>query len=371
MRPRPLLIANASPIVTVMSETEGPKRGRKKPSPAAPEVPEAEAAQPEAAPSEGARNPWHPINAEAPQRRSASIEDILRSRSGGRVSLPGSLGAGWFGWAALGVVAAWLITTSIHVLDTGERGVLTTFGRYQATLGPGFNVTMPWPVQAVKRVEVGKELITLLPEKEAETLMLTRDGQLIDVRLQVRWRIGDPRRYTYTFADGPAALQRLADSTIRSAVAEFTFDELRGSKRRAELHQRVQTRLQRVLNAWGAGVSVAGVDVTGTNMPAKLAEPAKQIDKEKEEARKNYGAAVIYANETKKAAEAEAAAFDKAYALYKIAPEVTRSQIYYRTLEIVLRNNQVVMGGTGAAISLPPPPGTKPPTAAPQEGRQP
>jgi membrane protease subunit HflK len=280
--------------------------------------------------------------------------------------MPGSFSNSWFGWAALGVVAAWLISTSIHVLDQGERGILTTFGRYEATLGPGLNVSMPWPVQAVKRVEVGKELVTLLPDKETETLMLTRDGQLIDVRLQVRWRIGDPRRYTYALADGPAALQRLADSTIRSAVAEFTFDELRGGKRRAELHQRVQTRLQRVLDAWGSGVSVAGVEVTGTNIPAKLADTAKQIDKANEEARKEHESAMSYANDRRQKAEVEGAAFDKAYALYKAAPDVTRSRIYYETIEKVLKNNQVVLGGSGGGITLPQPPAAK--SAAGQPG---
>lgn len=274
---------------------------------------------------------------------------------------------GWLGWAALGVVAAWLISSSIHVLDQGERGILTTFGRYQATLGSGFNVTMPWPLQAVKRVEVGKELVTPLPDKETETLMLTSDGQLIDVRLQVRWRIANLRRYAYAFPDGKAALTRLADSTIRTAVAEFTFDELRGGKRRAELHQRVQIRLQRVLDAWGAGVIVAGVEVTGANTPAKLADTSKLIDKANEDARKEHESAAAYANDRRRTAEAEALAFDKAYALYQAAPDVTRSRIYYETIEKVLRNNQVVLGGSGG-ITLPPPPAPKA-ASGQQEGR--
>ncbi len=351
-----------------MSETEGPKRGRKKSTPTEPETAGVDEAPAAGTGPEAPRNPWHPINSEAPQRRSASIEDILRSRGGGRVSMPGSLGNNWFGWAALGLAAAWLISSSIHILGQGERGILTTFGRYQATLGPGLNVTMPWPVQAVNRVEVGKELATLLPDKETETLMLTRDGQLIDIRLQVRWRIDDPRRYSYALADGEAALTRLADSTIRTAVAEFTFDELRGGKRRAELHQRVQTRLQRVLDAWGAGVNVAGVEVIGANSPAKLADSAKQVDKASEDARKNHEIAASYANDRRQKAEAEATAFDKAYALYKAAPDVTRSRIYYETIEKVLRNNQVVLGGNGGGINLPPPPASKAASGQP-EGR--
>lgn len=345
-----------------MSGTEGPKRGRKKGEPEQPETPAATdapgedpGAQPAPTEPSPAANPWHPINAEAPQRRSANIEDILRQRRGGAGrSLPDGLPRSWIGLAALGVVSAWLLSTSIHVLAQGERGIVTTFGRYAATIGPGLNFTLPWPVQAVERREVGKELVTLLPDKEAETLMLTRDGELIDLRLQVRWRVADLRLFSFAFPDGEAALRRLADSTIRAAVAEMTFDELRGGKRQAELQQRVARRLQRLLDAMRSGVTIAGIEVTGTNPPAKLADTFKQIGKASDDARKNHERAVAYAGQIKLTAEAEAVAFDKAYALYRIAPDVTRARIYYETMEKVLRNNQVVLGGSGGGIALPP-----------------
>lgn len=348
-----------------MSGTEGPKRGRKKGNPQQPDVPSApdaprEDVAPPLPPETPAPpvNPWHPINEEAPQRRSASIEDIFRRPGGGRTPRPGNKSL--VGVALLGVVSAWLLSSSIHVLAQGERAIVTTFGRYAGTIGPGLNFTLPWPVQAVERREVGKEMVTLLPDKDAETLMLTRDGELIDLHLQVRWRVSGLRQFTYAFPDGEAALRRLADSTIRAAVAEMTFDDLRGGKRQAELQRRVTQRLQRLLDAMRAGITVAGVEVTSTNPPAKLADTFKKIGTANEDARKNHDRAVAYASQVKITAEAEAIAFDKAYELYQIAPDVTRTRIYYETMEKVLRNNQVVLGGTASAVSLPPPPGSKP-----------
>ena len=40
-------------------------------------------------------------------------------------------------WAVLAFIAAWLIFTSFHSIAPAQRGVVTRFGRYSYTLGPG------------------------------------------------------------------------------------------------------------------------------------------------------------------------------------------------------------------------------------------
>lgn len=339
-----------------MSDSESPKRGRKKRDEQPPVDPASPGDEPgKAAPSDpgSSHNPWLSPREDGGQRRSPRMEDILRQRRASPNS-PFRLNSNalWL-WGAVGVFAVWLLSSSIHMLAPNERGIVTTLGRYQETIGPGLSLTLPWPVQHVVTREVGREKELLLPEKEAETLMLTRDGELIDVRTLVRWKISDLKAFSYALPDSEAALRRLADSAMRAAVAELTFDELRGGKRQAELQQRVTGRLQRVLDAWGAGISVNGVDLTAANPPAKLGETFKKIDKASDDARKNHDTALAYARRIRDEGDLEAAAFDKAYELYRISPGVTRERLYYQTIERVLRNNPVVIGGTGAGLTLP------------------
>ena len=341
-----------------MSEGENPKRGRKKAEDKAPETDAAVETPGETGPgsNEPPGNPWRSAGEEPAQRRSASIDDIFRARRPASPRLPAANGKAMWALAAAGVLSAWLATTSLHILSPGEQGIVTTFGRFEQTIGPGLNVTMPWPVQSVSTRKVAEENKLLLPEQESETLMLTRDGELIDLRSQVGWKVKDLRQFSFALPDGEKALRRLADSAIRAGVAELTFDELRGGKRQAELQQRVAGRLQRVLDAWNAGITIVTVEVTGTKPPAKLAEAYKKIDKAGETARKNHEAAEAYAARLRTQADLEAAAFDKAYELYKIDPRVTRERIYYDTVERVLRNNPVVIGGpapAGAPTAIP------------------
>lgn len=359
-----------------MSETDGPKPGRKKAAPkgqepqdagtppvgeqAAPvDVADAEVLPVAATPPKGekARNPWTGGTDESGQRRSASIEDIFRSRGGGAGQPRTPPRPAWYGLALLGVASAWLLSTSVHVLAQGERGVVSTFGRYAGTIRPGLNLTLPWPIQQVVRRDVGKEMVTSLPDKEAETLMLTRDGEVIDVRLQISWRVGDLRAFGNAFPDGEAALRRLADAAIRGAVAELGFDDVLGGKRNAELQQRTQDRLQKLLDAMKAGITISAVEVTQARPPAKLRETFKTLETASADAAKNRENANKWAIQIRYAAREEAQAFDRAYSNYRLAPSVWRTRMYHETMDKVLDANTVVIGGQ------------TPPAAPPQGGR--
>lgn len=337
-----------------MSESESPQRHRKSGKDQQPVPPGLEEGHgPDPAPeSQAAFNPWLSPVEETPQRRSPRMEDILR-RSGS--TFPDRFGGNAL-WliGALGLVSAWLLSTSIHVLGPDDRGIVTTLGRHAGMVGPGTTLTLPWPIQQVAIREVGKEQVLLMPDKEAETLMLARDGELIDVRALVRWNVSDLKAFTYATTDSEAALRRLADSTVRAAVAELSFDELRSGKRQAEVQQRAAGRLQRVLDAWRAGIKVGGIELTATNPPARLAETFKKVDEASEDARKNHEAAIAYAARVRYSADTDSASFDKALEQYRIAPAVTRERIYYETIERVLRNNPVQIGGSGPAIAAPP-----------------
>jgi membrane protease subunit HflK len=360
-----------------MSETEGPKRGRKKAAPKGQEPQGADTAPnveiatpiptveeeilPVAAPEpQGGkpRGPWASDKEEPGQRRSASIEDIFRSRGGGGSGPPrGAPRPAWLGLAALGVISAWLLSTSVHVLAQGERGVVSTFGRHTGTIGPGLSFTLPWPIQQVIRSDVGKEKVTALPDKETETLMLTRDGEVIDVRAQVSWRVNDLRAFGNAFPDGEVALRRMADAAIRGAVAELGFDDVMGGKRNAELQQRAQERLQRLLDAMKSGITISAVTVTQARPPAKLAETFKSLETATTDAAKNRESANKWAMRIRNSAQEEAQAFDRAYANYRLAPGVWRTRMYHETMDKVLNANAVVVGGQA------------PPAAAQQGGR--
>lgn len=301
-------------------------------------------------------NPWLAPEEGPKPRRSASIEDIFKSGPGG----PPQVKPRWLVLALAGLLAAWLFATSLHVLARDERALVLTMGRYSKTIGPGVNLTLPWPFQSLVRRQVGAENVTIVPEKAAETLMPTRDGQLVDVAFTVRWRISDLKSFAFNLPQGEDAIRRLADAEVRAAVAELPFEAIWSGSGKAELEQRALRRTQKVLDAWHAGVTVTAIELTGHGPPARLAETFQKIADAKEKARLQHENDVAWRAREIENARKEAAEFNQIYLQYQIAPEVTRQKMYYETMERVLRNNRVIYGGSGIPGQVPLPPGPDP-----------
>lgn len=338
-----------SPWGSGKSSGDGGGDGEREPAdPPAPEDGEVKEAEPagEAPP----RNPWTPPAEEGEARRSARIEDILRQRrgspGGGLPPLPGGDRARvLLPWVMAASAVLLALSTSIHVLEQGQSATVTTLGRYSRSLGPGMHVTMPWPLETVRLRGSGDAGALSLPEADGDLQLLTREGELIDLAFVVRWRIADARRFSAALAEPEATIRALAASEMRSGVAELPFDAIWKGARQAELQQRVAQRLQRLLDAMGSGVAVDGIEVTRASPPGKLAEAYKKQDTAREEADRVRKQAEEWADQTLANARSEAAAFDKVYAQYKLAPEVIRRRMYYETMERVLRNNaRIVIG---------------------------
>ena len=334
-----------------MSKSDGPWGAGDREGGVASDAPPAEPAADESAP----RNPWlSPDEASTQPRRSANIEQIFRNLGSGGGPQRSVPGLRWLPWAGVGLLGAWLLSTSVHAIKPNERAVVTTLGRYTETIGPGLHFTMPWPVQAVLRRDVGKEITVSLPDKVAETLMLTRDGALVDLTFQLRWQIRDLRQFSFGLADPEAAIRRLADAEMRAAVAELSFEDIMAGKRQTELQQRVMGRVQAVLTGWHAGITVTGIDVLRHVPPAKLSASFQKVAAARGEADKQRERTVTWRGQQLSNAKIEARDIDEVYAKYQLAPAVTRTKLYFEMMERVQRNNTVIVGATAGPAQAPP-----------------
>ncbi|MDE2403763.1 MAG: protease modulator HflK [Sphingomonadales bacterium] len=312
----------------------------------------------------GPRNPWQAQGPEAP-RRSAGIEDIFRSGKGGG---PGGRGPGggwpklpvgdtrgWLPWAAAGVVALWLLTTSVHQLNSTEQGIVTTFGKYTHTIDAGLSLTAPWPIQKVKVADVTSIRRDSIPDTDGEKLMLTSDQNLVDLSYLVRWNIKNLKNYTFQLKDPDGTIREVAEAAMRATVAEVPLGDVMGGSGRAQIEQAVRTRMQAVLDAYRAGVLIQGVDIKKADPPEKVNAAYQQVSAAQQEARRDQSKAQAYAASVVARAQGDAAAFDAVYAQYKLAPEVTRRRMYYETMEKILSSNDkvVVDGQTTSYLPLP------------------
>lgn len=319
----------------------------------------------------GPRNPWLPeASRQEPPRRSANIEDIFRKRGpegprrgkggggkgGPRFTLPQrSDGKSWLPIALMAVAGLWLVFSSVHQVAPREQALVTWFGgKYSRTLQPGLNFTLPWPVQVVDVETVSQIRSIKIPEGNAAKLILTGDQNLVDLSYLVRWSINDLRLFRFRLADPEDTVFEAAETAMRQSVAEQVLDTVLSGAGRAEIEQNVRTRMQAILDTYQAGITVQGVEIDKTDPPESVVEAFKDVSAAEQDAQAEINGARRYAQQLLARAQGDAAAFDKIYEEYRLAPGVTRRRLYYETMESVLaKTNKTVIEAQGVTPYLP------------------
>jgi membrane protease subunit HflK len=356
-------------------------------------------------PGGGGRGPWG--NGPSGGGTPPDLEEFLkRSQEKLRQLLPRGLGGSGTLIIGLIVIAVWL-ASGIYVVDPDEQGVVTRFGAFVGRTTPGINYHLPWPIEAVQtppvtrenQLNIGYRLGSAegardIPE---ESLMLTGDENIVDINFTVFWVIKDASAFLFNVENPDNQL----DGTVK-AVAESAMREVVGKNQiepiltanREPIQDEVRDLMQRILEAYGAGVTVTRVQMQKADPPAQVIEAYRDVQAAQTDQDRMRNEAEAYANkvipeargqaarivqqaegykqQVTAEAQGEAARFVSVYDQYKKAPEVTRRRIYLDTMRDVFGDmNKVIVdnkGGTGVVPYLPLPElrqGTPPRPGAP------
>jgi len=309
----------------------------------------------------------------APSGNVTSLDDLLRrgrQRFGGGGGFPGRPDRSLILWAVLAFIAAWLIFTSFHSISPGQRGVVSRFGRYSATLGPGIGFTLPSPIDRVKKIDVENIRSIDMGAEGDNDLMLTGDQNLIDLAYSVRWNIRTPELYLFQMAQPDETIREVAESAMRAVVSQVTLNDAMGD-RRAEIEAQAAQSMQRILDSYRSGVQVQGIAIKQADPPDAVNDAFKQVTAAQQQAQSYINSANAYSLQLRQKAQGDATAFDKVYEQYRLAPEVTRRRMYYETMEQVLSKvDKTIIEAPGVTPYLPLPQVQKSLPQTQQEPRQ-
>ncbi len=286
-------------------------------------------------------NPWEPQGATSGRPRGPSLEEIFR-RGGGKGGGFGGLppradGKSWWPLITGGLVALWLVWTSMHRIGPEQEGVVTTFGSYSRTADSGITFTWPAPIQTLEKVDTAQIRTTSIGSARAnsENLVLTRDQNLVDMAYDIRWSIRDPELYLFQLDDPERSVSEVAESAMRAAVANFDLIQVIGGGR-SEIEGQVRQRMQAILDEYRAGVMIQSISIRESDPPAEVNDAFREVNAAQQRRESYLNEARAYASRVTELARGETAEFDKIYEQYRTAPEVTRRRLYYETMEQIL-----------------------------------
>jgi membrane protease subunit HflK len=323
---------------------------------------------------DGPRNPWTPPprgdepGGRGPRGPSAIDELLRRARDSFGGGLPPQAGGRTL-WPFLvgAVILIWIAMTSFHSIGAKERGIVSFLGSYSRTLTPGVHMTLPAPFETVNVIDVD-EIRTIdlgSAGDESQKLVLTGDQNIINLGYSVRWNISDPKLYAFQIAEPEETVGEVADSAMRAVVATVSLSDALGAGRNM-IEAQVQDRIQEILNSYGAGIRIQGIAIKQADPPEAVNDAFKDVTAAQQAAETYLNQARAYSQQLAAQSQGEAAAFDKVFEQYRLAPEVTRQRMYYETMEKVLSGvNKTIVEANGVTPYLPLPamrPQTRTPT---------
>jgi membrane protease subunit HflK len=275
-------------------------------------------------------------------------------------------------WIILGLFVVMGLKGVIYSIGPDEVGVIQRFGRYIGLSSPGLHAKLPFGVDKVTPVKVKKifkeefGVRTLRPGARAdyssaqhleESLMLTGDLNILDVRWIVQFKIKDPVKLLFAVRNPVDTIRDVSEVVMRRLVGDYSVDEVLTIKRE-EIDHLAQIEMQKILDDYETGVQVVTVKLLDVNPPEKVkaafneVNEAKQekekvinqaweaynkvIPKARGEAEKTIREAEGYALDKINRAKGEAERFLATLTEYKKVPEITQKRLYLETLMEVL-----------------------------------
>ncbi|AMB58493.1 slipin family protein [Microterricola viridarii] len=166
-----------------------------------------------------------------------------------------------------------LLVASVKVVKQYERGVVLRFGRLHVTKEPGLRFIIPL-VDMMHRVSY--RIVTMPIQSQG---IITRDNVSVGVSAVAYYRIVDPVKSVLAIEDVGAAIDQIAQTTLRKVIGQHTLDETLAETETLNLN--IREILDHNTLDWGVEVTL--VELKDILLPDSMKRAmARQAEAERE-----------------------------------------------------------------------------------------
>ncbi|MDR3311888.1 MAG: FtsH protease activity modulator HflK [Spirochaetaceae bacterium] len=273
------------------------------------------------------------------------------------------------------IAVAALGLTGFYFVDATSQAVVTRFGKYSETVGPGLHFKIPFgidrsyvvPIKVVQTEQFGFR--TVQPgvanqyrnDITRESTMLTGDLNIVDVEWIIQYRIVDPTAWLFNVADREKTIRDISQSVVNMLVGDRAILDVMRLER-GPIEVAAIEMMNDNFRQLGLGISVLTVQLQNIVPPAGVQAAFEDVNKSTQdmerltnEGQEAYNAQIPraqgealrliqqangYATERINRARGDAARFNSVYEEYRRAPQITRERLYLETMETIFAANQ-------------------------------
>jgi regulator of protease activity HflC (stomatin/prohibitin superfamily) len=171
------------------------------------------------------------------------------------------------------VIAVVLLAFAIRIVKQYEQGVLFRLGKLIGTRSPGLRLIVPL-VDVMHRVSL--RIVTMPIQSQG---IITRDNVSVDVSAVAYYRVVDAVKSVVAIENVRAAIDQIAQTTLRKVVGQHTLDETLSETDRINLDIREILDVSTV--DWGVEVTL--VELKDIQLPDSMKRAmARQAEAERE-----------------------------------------------------------------------------------------
>ncbi len=286
------------------------------------------------------------------------------------------------------VILVMVGVSSIYTVNANERGVVTRFGRYRATVEEGLHVKLPFSIDRIykvpqvvlskqfgfRTVQAGVTTTYDSRDYSHESEMLTGDLNIVDVTWIIEYRITSPREWLFEVDNSRIQARQSREDNRDKTIRDVTQSVINGlvgdraildviSTEKDNIEFMSKQMIQETLDFYALGVNITEVKLQQVEPPKGAVQDAfedvnkatqdrerlinegeqayyTEIPRIEGEAKQLIAEAVGYKQARVNRARAEVALFEAILQEYQRSPRVTRERLYYETLSKILADNQ-------------------------------
>jgi regulator of protease activity HflC (stomatin/prohibitin superfamily) len=142
----------------------------------------------------------------------------------------------------------WIIFTGIRIVNQYQIGIILRLGKIYKTATPGLHIIIPF---LDKIILIDTRTITLPIQSQK---IITKDNVSIDVAGVSYYKIVDPLKSFTQIANAPAAVDQIAQTTVRETIGRFMLDEV--LSKTDQINSEIRNMLDQHTETWGIQVSI-------------------------------------------------------------------------------------------------------------------
>ncbi|WP_262063346.1 slipin family protein [Streptomyces sp. STR69] len=171
------------------------------------------------------------------------------------------------------ILAVLALAMAVKIVKQYENGVLFRFGRLVGTRSPGLRIIIPF-VDVLHRVSL--RIVTMPIQSQG---IITRDNVSVDVSAVAYFRVVDAVKSVIAVENVHAAINQIAQTTLRKVVGQHTLDETLSETDRINLD--IREILDVATVEWGVEVTL--VELKDIQLPDSMKRAmARQAEAERE-----------------------------------------------------------------------------------------